>query len=211
MANYSSAATGALSGAATGATIGSAVPVIGTGIGAAGGAIIGGLSGLFGGKKKKRKTLSTLDKRQQKLQKKQYEGLLGQGPMADLYNYDPEKANDVFEKTIANPAYRGFQENVIPGITGQFRSAGLMNSSYAGDAISKAGRDVQESLNAQRSKYLYDAQQMARGARREDLNRFQDRETFMYDVGQKPFDIQSVLKSISPEAVKEIKNYFSKE
>ncbi|QCL19524.1 hypothetical protein E4U79_07595 [Escherichia coli O157:H7] len=40
-------ATGAIGGAASGAMIGSAVPVIGTGIGALAGGVIGGLGSLF--------------------------------------------------------------------------------------------------------------------------------------------------------------------
>lgn len=42
-----SAASGALGGALTGASIGSVIPVIGTGIGALGGAVLGGLGGYF--------------------------------------------------------------------------------------------------------------------------------------------------------------------
>ncbi len=169
MANWGNAATGAVSGASTGSSIGSIVPGVGTAVGGVVGGLVGGLTGLFGSKKKKKKkpkTLSTLDANQQNLNDVQHQSILGEGPLADLYNYNPEQANDVFDKTIANPAYRNFKENLAPQITGQFRGQGLMNSSYAGEALGRAGRDVQEGLDAQRSKYLYGEQNNARDAKR---------------------------------------------
>ena len=173
MADWSGAATGALSGATTGASLGSIIPGIGTGIGAAAGGLVGGTLGLFGRKKKKKNTLSTLDKRQQELNKQQHESILGKGPLADLYNYDPQQANEVFDKNIANPAYRDLQERAIPSVTGQFRSQGLMNSSYAGDAVAKLARDVQESLDAKRANYLYGEQSNAREAKRSAVENLQ--------------------------------------
>jgi hypothetical protein len=57
MPDWGSGGSGAASGAAKGAVIGSAVPIPGgTLIGAGAGAVIGGLRGLYGGKKKKKKT-----------------------------------------------------------------------------------------------------------------------------------------------------------
>jgi hypothetical protein len=211
MANYTGAATGALGGASTGATIGSVIPGVGTAIGAGVGAIAGGLAGLFGGGKKKKKKVSSLDKRQQVLNKQQHESILGKGPLADLYNYDPEQANAVFDKNIANPAYRKFKEDLAPGITGQFRSQGLMNSSYAGDALSKAARDIQENLDAQRSQFLYGEQKDARNAKRTAVEGLQNRQTFAYDKAAGTsggFDINSVLKSITPEMTDQLANYF---
>lgn len=212
MANWTGAATGALSGASTGATIGSAIPGLGTGVGAGIGGLIGGVSGLFGNKKKKKKRLSSLDDRQQRLNEQQHQSILGEGPLADLYNYDPEAANDVFDKNIANPAYRKFNEELVPGITGQFRSNGLMNSSYAGDAISKLARDVQENLDAQRTQYLYGEQKDARGAKRNAVENLQNRQTFAYDKSarnDRGFDINKVLGSISPEMIDQVRDYFN--
>lgn len=186
--NAGGALSGVGSGASLGATIGSVVPGVGTGIGALVGGLGGGIAGLFG-KKKKKKTLSRFDKNQQKLNEAQFESLFGgSGPLSDLYNYDPNQANEVFNKTIADPAYRGFQENVIPGITGQFRGNNLMQSSYAGDALSKAGRDVQERLDAERARYLYGEQTNARDAKRRALEDFQNRTTFDWDkTGKRGF------------------------
>lgn len=204
-ANWGGGLSGAASGASAGSAIGSVIPVVGTAIGGAVGAIGGGLAGLFGSKKKKkkRKQISTLDKRQQALNEQQYESLLGKGPLADLYNYDPEGANAVFDKNIANPAYRKYKEDLAPSITGQFRSQGLQNSSYVGDALSKTARDIQENLNAQRSQYLYGEQENARSAKRNAVENLQNRQTFAYDkqAPSSTFDLNSILNSVTPEAV----------
>lgn len=202
--NWTSGATGALSGAATGTAIGGP-------IGGAIGGIVGGAAGLFGGGRKKKKRISTLDKRQQKLNEQQHDSILGEGPLADLYNYDPDAANAVFDKTIANPAYRKFKEDLAPGITGQFRSQGLQNSSYAGDALSKVARDIQESLDAQRSQYMYGEQKDARNAKRGAVENLQNRQTFALDTAAPTggFDIGSVLGSISPEMIEQFKGLFS--
>lgn len=211
MANWTGGATGALGGASTGATIGSVVPGVGTAIGAGVGAIAGGLAGLFGSGKKKKKKVSSLDKRQQALNKQQHESILGKGPLADLYNYDPEQANAVFDKIQARPAQRNFAEKTVPTITGAFRSDGLQNSSYVGDALSKAGRDVQENLDALRSEYLYSEQNNARNAKRSAVENLQNRQTFAYDKAAGTnggFDINSVLKSITPEMTDQLANYF---
>jgi phage tail tape-measure protein len=212
MANWTGGAQGALGGASTGATIGSVVPGVGTAIGAGVGAVAGGLAGLFGnGRKKKPKRISSLDKRQQKLNQQQHDSILGQGPLADLYNYDPEAANAVFDKNYADPAYRKFKEDLAPEITGKFRSQGLMNSSYAGDALSKAARDIQESLDAKRSQFLYGEQSDARNAKRSAVEGLQNRQTFAYDKSAGTsggFDLNTVLKSITPEMTDQLASFF---
>jgi len=209
MADWTGGATGALGGASTGATIGSVIPGVGTALGAGIGGLFGGVAGLFGSGKKKKK-VSSLDKRQRKLNKQQHEAILGKGPLADLYNYDPQAANSVFDKNIARVAYRDLNEQAIPSVTGQFRSQGLMNSSYAGDAIAKLARDVQENLDAQRSQYLYGEQKDARSARRNAVESMQNRNTFAYDTsaGGRGFDINAVLKSVTPEMTDQIAKYF---
>jgi len=197
------AASSAAGGAATGLGL-AGLP------GAAAGGVLGLFGGLLGGRKKKKKR-SNLDKRQQMINQQQQQGIMGQGPLADLYNYDPEKANAVFDKTVGRPAYRNFEENIIPQITGQFRGEGLMRSSYAGDALSKAGRNVQEGLDAQRSQYLYGQESEARGAKRSAVENYQNRTNFDYDTSnQGGFDIASIVKSIPPEAVKGVIDYFKK-
>ena len=205
--NWTEGASGAISGGSTGFAMGGPV-------GGVAGAITGGLGGLFGGgRKKKKKKISTLDKRQQMLNEQQHQSILGEGPLADLYNYDPEQANSVFDKTIANPAYRKFKEELAPTITGQFRNQGLMNSSYAGDALSRVARDIQEGLDARRSEYMYGQQQSAQNAKRSAVENLQNRQTFAYDQAaptNQGFDIGSILGNISPETIDQFKGLFNK-
>ncbi len=214
MARYSgsSTATGALSGAATGAVIGSVVPVVGTAVGAIGGAIVGGLSGLFGSKtkkKKKPKQISTLDPQQRKLYNDYVAALRGQGPNAGLFNYNAEEANKNFEANVANPAYRQYRENVIPGITGQFRSNNIGNSSYTGEALSRHGRDIQESLNAARSQMHTEGQREANSNKIQGLNQILNTNTFDYQnpSGKGQSSIDNILGQITPAAGEYIFDY----
>lgn len=169
--------SGGVAGAASGAYAGSIFGPVGSAVGG----IAGGLGGLFGGKKKaKPKKVSTLDPQQQKLYAEYIASLRGEGPFSDLYNYNAEKANANFDANVSRPAYRNFNENVIPGITGQFRQGNLMNSSYSAGALGKAGRDVQESLDAQRSDYNYRGEQQAMQNRQNAINQILGMQTFAY-------------------------------
>lgn len=175
----------ALSGAASGAALGSSVPGVGTLFGAGAGA----LAGLFGSKNKKKKRNSTFDPQQQGLYDQQMQGLQGQGQFADLYNFNAETAGQNFDQNVSRPAYRNFQENIIPGITGQFRSGGLQNSSYAAEGLSRAGRDVQEGLNAQRTNYMYQGQEAANQRKAQGAQNLLGMTTFDYQQpGQNGID-----------------------
>jgi hypothetical protein len=202
MANLSGAAGGAVSGATFGGSIGGP-------LGAGLGGLVGGVAGLFGSKKK-RKKYSSLDKRQQHINETQYNAILGQGPLADMYNYNPDQTNEYFNKTVANPAYQQFNENIVPSITGQFRSQGLMNSSYAGDALSRAGRDVQTGLDAERARMQYGSQQAARSAKQNAVENIQNRQNFAYGQNTEGsgFNIDQILSTITPEARNSLIDYF---
>lgn len=186
MVNIAGGAAGAASGAATGSAFGP----IGTGIGAVG----GGLLGLFSGGRKKPKKKSTLDKTQQALYKMYTDALMGKGgQFGDLFNFDADKARDIFQKMYADPAYQNFQENIIPGITGSFRGGNLQNSSYLGGALSKAGTDVQKSLDAQLANMIYQGQQDSVNRRISGINNILNLQTQAYvnpsgGAGDKVFD-----------------------
>jgi hypothetical protein len=171
---------GGAGGAASGAAIGSAFGPIGTGVGA----VAGGLLGLFGRKKKKAKKLSTLDKTQQGIYNQNAEGLQGRGKFADLYNFDADAARKNFNNMYAQPAYQQFQEEVVPGITGQFRGGNLQNSSYLGGALSKAGTDVQRNLDAQLANMLYQGQNDSVNRRINGINNLLNMQTFAYQQPQ---------------------------
>ena len=203
-ADWGSGASGAASGGIAGFSAGGP-------IGGIVGAVTGGLTGLFGGKKKKKKR-STLDKKQQQLNDMQHDSILGKGPLADLYNYDPEKANAVFDQNFANPAYRQFKEKLAPEITGQFRSNGLQNSSYAGDAISRLARDIQENLNAKRTEYLYKQENNAKSAKQNAVENLQNRQTFAFDKqgggsgNQYGGTVDDILSQITPQNIESLKD-----
>ncbi len=198
MAKYS--AGSAASGAISGASVGSIFGPVGTGVGA----LVGGVAGLFGSKKKKKKPkiTSTLDPQQQEVYKDYIASLGGQGPYADMYNFDAEGYNKVFDQTVGRPAYRNFQENVIPGITGQFRSNNLMNSSYAGGALSRAGRDVQENLDAQRAANIFQGQQQAKTSKQNAINNILNMQTFATNkpAAKTPSSIDQILGTVAPQA-----------
>lgn len=200
MVDFGNIASGALSGGAAGSTFGP----FGTAIGAVG----GGILGLFG-KKKKKKKLSTFDDEQQRLYGDYVKGLRGQGEFSDLYNFDAGQANDVFDKTVANPAYRNYQENIIPGITGNFRGKNLQNSSYLGQSLARTGRDVQEGLDAQRSKYIFEGQQNAQNRKGNAINSVLGMNTFDYDntTGGNKNIIDQVLEAAGPQAGQWFANY----
>jgi hypothetical protein len=205
-ADWGSGLSGAAGGAATGSMFGP--------IGTAAGGVIGGLVGLFGGKKKKKKPkqLSTLDPQQQALYKDHMAGLNGQGQFADLYKYDAEGANSNFDQNVSRPAYRNFQENIIPGITGQFRSQNLMNSSYTGEALGRAGRNVQENLDAQRSNMIFNGQQQANQNKINGITSALDRQTMAYSKPgpQNPSTLDQILGSLGESSGQYLADYFSK-
>ncbi len=204
--DWGSVASGAASGTATGFALGGP---IGAGVGFLAG---GGLGFLGGKKKKKKKKLSTLDKKQQQLNDQQHQAVMGEGPLADLYNYDPEKANEVFDQNIGRKTYRDLNEKGIPALTGQFRNQGLMNSSYAGDAIGNLIRNTQEDLSGKRANFLYNEQNNARSAKQNAVENLQNRQTFAYDNSAPKsggFDISKVLSSISPEMISGLTKSFT--
>jgi hypothetical protein len=183
--------------------------MFGPGYGTAIGAGIGGLAGLFGSKKKKKKNISTFDKQQQGLYNQYVQGLNGQGQFGDLYNYDSEGANANFDKNVSRPAYRNFQENIVPTITGQFRQGNLQNSSYAGQALSRAGRDVQEGLDAQRSNMQFMGQQNAKQNKQGALQNVLGMQTFArQDAPTSSLD--QTLSSLAPSAGKWFSNWLDK-
>jgi hypothetical protein len=191
-----------VSGAISGASFGSQFGPWGTGIGA----VVGGAASLFSGKKKKKpKRISTLDPQQQGLYDQYTSALRGEqggGQFNDLFNFNPEQANDVFNKTVARPAYRQFEENVIPQITGQYRANNLMQSSYSGEALSKAGRNVQEGLDAQRANYIYEGQQAAANRKQRGFENIMNTHSFDWERPQEgtPGVIDQILSQVAPKA-----------
>lgn len=202
-------ASSGISGAASGAGVGSGFGLPGTIVGG----VLGGLTGLFGGgrKKKKPKKISTLDPDQRKLYKEGMRGLYGQGQFADLYNYNADAANANFDANVSRPAYRNFQENIVPQITGQFRGNNLQNSSYMSDSLARSGRDVQESLDAARSDMMFRGQNEANLAKRNAIENNLNRETFAYqEPDYSANSIDQILQGLAPVGADWLKNSFNR-
>jgi hypothetical protein len=190
---------GAFSGGVGGASTGSIFGPIGT----AAGGVLGAIGGLFGKKKKpKQKKLGAFDPQQQALYNDYVQGIRGQGPLSNLYNFDAQGYNNVFDQTIGRPAYRNFQENVIPGITGQFRQGNIMNSSYTGEALARAGRNVQENLDAQRAANVFNGQQQAQQNQANAINSILGMSTFAYQKPQArtPSSMDQILNTLAPDS-----------
>lgn len=196
---------GGLGGAASGAAVGSAFGPVGAAIGG----VAGGLLGLFGRKKKKPKRLSTLNKDQEALMNKYSQGVQGQGPLSGLFDYNPQDTRDVFTKTYAQPAYQQYQENIVPGITGQFRGGNLQNSSYLAGALSKAGVDVQRNLDAQLSNMIYQGQQDSVNRRINAINNILGTQTFAYQKPQQTAG-QQAFSSLMDVGGKSAGSYFDR-
>lgn len=130
--------------------------------------------------KKKAKKRSTMDKGQKELWGQYGEGLQGRGPLADLYKFDPTKARENYMQNVGNPQYQSFQENVVPQITGAFRSKGLGNSSYAGQALVRGGRDVQNQINAGMNDYMYNQEQAINQRKQGAMENYMGTTTFNY-------------------------------
>jgi len=183
-------------GAGTGA-------VTGGSIGGPWGALVGGVTGLtsgFFGDKKPTQT-STFDPHQKQLYEQQAQALQGGGgPLADVYGqYNPELMKNYYEQAYAQPAYQNFQKNIVPTITGQFRGNNLQNSSYLGGALSQAGTNVQNNLNAQMSELLYKGQNDQLNRRSSALDRILNLQTHVNERPQ-PSVFDSLLNSLSSNA-----------
>ena len=186
---------GAIENAVGGAGAGSIFGPVGTAVGG----VVGAIGSLFGKKKKKIKKVNNFDPQQQALYNDYVKSIRGQGPLAGNFNFDAEGYNDVFDKTIGRQANRNFQEKTIPSITGEFRKGGIGNSSYTGEALSRAGRDVQENLDAQRSANIFQGQQTAQTNRLNAVNNILGMPTFTnYETNRAPSVIDQISTQLAP-------------
>jgi hypothetical protein len=188
----------ALGGAGTGAAYGAQ---FGGPIGAGVGGLVGGIAGLFSGGRKKPKKISTMDPTQQGIYQDYASALRGEGgPLADIYGpADLDKLRQLYQQKYAEPAYQSWQENVVPGITGQFRGNNLQNSSYLGGALTKSGENLQKGLNADLEELLYNSQQAATNRRAGGVQNILGMNTFDYEKKQKSL-IDELLTSLSSGA-----------
>lgn len=191
--DWKTGATGAVTGATQGGSIGGPW-------GALIGAGVGFSTGFLGGEKNRSKNSqpSTFDPQQKQLYDQKIQALEGNGgPLADVYGqFNPELMRDYYEKSYANPQYQEFQQRTVPTITGQFRGHNLQNSSYLGEALSRAGTDVQNNLNAQLSKLLYEGEQSSLTRRGNALENILNMQTHVNERGG-PSIFDNLLNSLA--------------
>lgn len=199
--DFGNFATGVAGGAGTGSMFGPAGTVLG--------AAAGGILSLFGGNKKKKKKKSSFDPQQEQLYNQSYQALQGKGPLADIYSHDPVKANENFDRNIARPAYRNYEENIVPTITGQYRKNNTMNSSYSAQALARSGRDVQENLDAQRYDYLYRGEESAKANKRQGAQNLLNMNTQEIDTAGEYDLVDDILKAGGTQAKAWFQDYLA--
>ena len=86
-----------------------------------------------------------------------FQGLMGgTGAFSDLFGeFDPTRTANVFERGVAEPAMRNFQQRVQPGIMQAFADQGA--SSGLANSLATAGQDMQQNLNAQLEMFMNQA------------------------------------------------------
>lgn len=85
----------------------------------------------------------------------------GTGPLAGLGQYNPAETASRFNQAVAQPLITQFNEEILPGITGQFRGAGLGRSTFAGQAAARAGEGLERQLSSGLAQYQTSQQNQA--------------------------------------------------
>jgi hypothetical protein len=68
--------------------------------------------------------------------------------------FDPNYSSDVFQRTVADPALRNFNQEIAPNIAQQFSNAGALGSSGLNRALARAGQDLTQTLSAQQGQFV---------------------------------------------------------
>lgn len=106
------------------------------------------------------------------------QGLKGEGPFASIGQFDPESSAQRFNDSVAQPLITQFNEEILPGITGQFRGSGLGNSTFAGQASARAGEGLERQLSSGLAQFQGQEQQNASQNLQNLINSFLGQQTF---------------------------------
>lgn len=94
--------------------------------------------------------LGSQNPKETKLQRKQRKtideilaSIKGDGPFQDLFNLDEE----AFQRSIVDPALRTFELQTAPQIQQKYIQAGLQRGTGLGDALNRAGVDLQSNID----------------------------------------------------------------
>ena len=80
----------------------------------------------------------------------------GQGPYSDLFGqFNPEQTANVFQRGVADPSMRNFQQRIVPGIMQNFADQGA--SSGLANSLASAGKDLQSNLGSQLELFMNQA------------------------------------------------------
>jgi hypothetical protein len=94
---------------------------------------------------------------------------MDEGPLSDIFGeFDPQATQDFFQKSVADPSMRNFQQQVIPGIQQSFADQGPSSGLY--NSLATAGRDLSENLSSTLAQYMYQAQNQNQQNRIQGVN-----------------------------------------
>lgn len=187
--NWSGAAQGAAQGAMAGSTFGAPGAVVG--------GTVGGLTGMFsGGTRDSAQKFNRLTPEAMAMYEQIIASLQGQGDgqFNDLYGpFNPQYAENAYQKGVVNPAMRNWNQNIAPGVMERFGDQG--NSSALNNSMSAAGRDLQENLSNQASPFMYEAMLQNQQNRLQGVNTAMNTQAFSPYVQQGvPGPFQGVME-----------------
>jgi hypothetical protein len=91
---------------------------------------------------------------------KQITDLISKSPY--MQQFDPKQGNEYFDQGVANPAWKMYNEQVLPGIKQQYYNASGVYGSALNGAINQSSQNLQQGLGQLRSNYLQQGEQQHR-------------------------------------------------
>ena len=155
---------------------------------------------LFGRKDKPKQFQQYTPQQMQGLQQMWQSLSGGGGAFGDVFGeFNPEYTANVFERGVAEPAMRNFQQRVQPGIMQAFADQGPNSGLY--NSLASAGQDMQQNLNAQLEMYMNQARMQNMQNRMGGLNSFLGAQPYQTYVQQgSPGLIPGMLQGFSQGA-----------
>ena len=114
---------------------------------------ISGISALMG-RDRQRATPDQI--RNQQLIEQILQGIQGEGPFADIFQFD----EDVFQRSFVDPAKSRFKNQIAPQIQQSFLAGSQQGGTGLEDTLSRAGVDMDQLLNQQFAQMLQSNQQL---------------------------------------------------
>lgn len=103
-----------------------------------------------------------IQRKQRKLIDKMLSSLEGNGPYADLYNFD----ENTYQKSFVEPALAQYRNQIAPQIQQQFIAGGQQRGTGLDDQLLRAGIDLDAMLN----QYMFQAQEGAQNRKQNALS-----------------------------------------